>query len=228
MSNHNIKRAVDNIRSGTSVYTPVTEIIVNAIQAIEELGNSDGVVEIRANRIGQANLDESTPEISGFTVTDNGIGFNDDQRESFDTLYTERKVAEGGKGFGRFTCLKYYEDVEYQSLYMQGNEFFERSFSMGKDKEIIINEVDNKVKLGPTGTVVRLKSATKPFPEKSLAHIARRLVEQLLPYFISEKACPEVILAEADGSSRILLNSYIGSESEALIVEAPKALFLTT
>jgi len=223
MSNLNIKRAVDNIRSGTSVYTPVTEIIVNAIQAIEELGNSDGIVEIHTIRIGQANLDESIPEISGFTVTDNGIGFNDEHRESFDTLYTEKKVAEGGKGFGRFTCLKYYEDVEYQSLYKRGNKFFERSFSMGKDKEIIVDEVANAVEHGPTGTIVRLKSSVKPFPEKNLPHIARRLVEQLLPYFISEKVCPEIILAEADDSNRILLNSYIGSGAEALIVEAPKA-----
>jgi hypothetical protein len=34
MSNINIKRAVENIRANTTVYTPVVEIIVNAIQEI--------------------------------------------------------------------------------------------------------------------------------------------------------------------------------------------------
>ena len=38
MSNVNIKRAVENIRTNTTVYTPVVEMIVNAIQAIDEAG----------------------------------------------------------------------------------------------------------------------------------------------------------------------------------------------
>ncbi len=222
MSNVNIKRTIDNIRSSTSVYTPVTEVVVNAIQAIEVLGKSDGVVKIHANRNNQANLDGSVPEISGFTIVDNGIGFNDEHRESFDTLYTETKVDEGGKGFGRFTCLKYYEDVEYLSLYRQGGDFFERAFSMGKDKAIIVLETKKMVDPGTTGTTVKLKSAKQPFPEKNLSKIARRLVEQLLPYFTSDKLCPDVILSEADGTGQIILKSYIGSSNDALIVEAPE------
>ena len=91
MSNLNIKRAIDNIRSETNVYTPITEVIVNAIQAIEELDDQEGIVEIRVDRNRQANLDDSVPEISGFTVTDNGIGFNDEHRESFDTLIYRTK-----------------------------------------------------------------------------------------------------------------------------------------
>jgi len=35
MSNVNIRRAVENIKSGTTVYTPIVETIVNAIQAID-------------------------------------------------------------------------------------------------------------------------------------------------------------------------------------------------
>lgn len=31
MSNVNIKRLVDNIRSGTNIYTPLVELVVNAI-----------------------------------------------------------------------------------------------------------------------------------------------------------------------------------------------------
>lgn len=223
MSNLNIKRAVENIRSVTSFYTPITEVVVNAIQAIEELGNSNGTVNIRANRVAQANLDDTVPDISGFTIIDNGIGFNNEQRESFDTLYTEQKISEGGKGFGRFTCLKYYEDIEYKSIYEQDGKLFERSFSMGKDKEIIVDEIVESVQTGAPGTRVELKSAKKPFPEKNLSHIARSLVEKLLPYFISEKPCPEVVLSEADGSNQIILNKYVGSGREALIVEVPDA-----
>jgi hypothetical protein len=45
MSNVNIKRAVENIRSSTTVYTPIVEVIVNAIQAIEDKENiSEGKI----------------------------------------------------------------------------------------------------------------------------------------------------------------------------------------
>ena len=50
MSNINIKRAVKNIRGNTTVYTPVVEVIVNAIQAIGESRQTEGVVSVRAVR----------------------------------------------------------------------------------------------------------------------------------------------------------------------------------
>ena len=50
MSNINIRRAVENIRAKTTVYTPVIEVIVNAIQAIDESGRDDGRVSVRALR----------------------------------------------------------------------------------------------------------------------------------------------------------------------------------
>lgn len=223
MSNLNIKRAVDNIRSGTSVYTPITEVVVNAIQAIEEKGIPDGYIEIRAERVKQTNLDESVSEIGGFIIIDNGVGFTDEHRESFDTLYTAQKIQEGGKGFGRFTCLKYYEDVRYESTYIKEGGFYLRSFSMGKEKEIIVGEGIKSSQDASTGTTVKLRNPTKMFPEKNLAQIARRLVEKLLPYFISDKGCPKVVLAEQDGSEAIVLNEYLGSGANALIVEAKEA-----
>lgn len=35
MSNVNVKRLVEIIRSGTNIYTPLVELVVNAIQAID-------------------------------------------------------------------------------------------------------------------------------------------------------------------------------------------------
>ena len=56
---------------------PLFETIVNSLQAIEDadIDNSDGLIEIRLNRLPV--LDESMPrgEITGFTVTDNGTKY---------------------------------------------------------------------------------------------------------------------------------------------------------
>lgn len=224
MSNLNIKRTVDTIRAKTSMYTPLLEVIVNAIQAIEELDSGHGKVEIKVTRNPQVDIEESLPEIIGFSVSDNGVGFTEEHRESFDTLYSAQKASEGGKGFGRFTCLKYYEDVYYESNYQFNGQFYTRKFKMGKDKEIIIDESITPSTKPFLGTKVILDQARKPFPEKNINQLARRIVEKLLPYFISEsKPCPKVILSESDGSNSIVLNDYLGSGPSALIVSCKDA-----
>lgn len=42
MSTVNVRRLVENIRSGANVYTPLVELVVNAIQAIDAKGIPNG------------------------------------------------------------------------------------------------------------------------------------------------------------------------------------------
>ena len=221
MSNINIRRAIENIRTNTTVYTPVVELIVNAIQAIDESGRTDGRVSVRALRSGQVDLDGSLPEIIGFEIEDNGIGFSDEHRNSFDTLYTDRKISEGGKGFGRFTCLKYFEDVHFSSVYREGSNCKNRKFSMGRDYDIIVGEELTLSKAQNTGTVASLAGLRRgPVFEKKLVTIARNLAERLLPFFITEGyVCPDIVLSEHDGSSKISLNKFVQNEGSRFIRE---------
>jgi nitrogen-specific signal transduction histidine kinase len=117
MSSVNIRRAVENIRANTTVYSPIVEVIVNAIQAIESNGETDGKIAIRVHRGEQLEMDGGLPEVRSFKIEDNGIGFTDENRQSFDTLYTDLRISEGGKGFGRFICLKYFENLHVESVY---------------------------------------------------------------------------------------------------------------
>lgn len=221
MSNINIKRAVENIRANTTVYTPVIEMIVNAIQAIEDSEQANGKVSIRVLRSSQVELDDSLADVTGFEIEDNGIGFTDEHRKSFDTLYTDRRIAEGGKGFGRFICLKYFENFHVESVYEEESRFKSRSFDMGKEQDIIVNEkiVANEQK--ESGTVVSITSLKKaPAFEKKLSTIARNLVERLLPYFIIEGyTCPEIELSESNGNSIISLNGFINNNASDFIRE---------
>ena len=221
MSKLNIKRTVENIRANTTVYTPVVEMIVNAIQAIGEAGKTDGKVSIRAQRSSQAELDGSLTDVSSFEIEDNGIGFTDAHRNSFDTLYTDLKIEEGGKGFGRFTGLKYFEDLHIRSVYREDRSFMGRKFSMGKDKYIIVHEKVAVSEKQESGTVVTLSALKKRRSfDKKLPTIARNLVERLLPYFITQDyVCPEIVLSEQDGSSAIRLNDFVSNELSAVIRE---------
>ena len=221
MSNVNIKRAIENIRANTTVYTPIVEMIVNAIQAIEESGRTDGKVLVHALHSSQTELVGSLPDVTGFEIHDNGIGFTDEHRDSFDTLYTDRRISEGGKGFGRFTCLKYFENLHVKSVYREGPGFKFRSFSMGKNHDIIVQEKITASEHKDSGTIVSLTGPKKgPNFEKKLSTIAKSLVERLLPYFIThDYVCPAIVLSERDGSDPVRLNDFVSNELSAFIRE---------
>ena len=210
MSNINILRAVENIRSGTTVYTPLVEIIVNAIQAIEDKGNEAGQIDVVVDRSSQEDLEKKVPPVESFLIKDNGIGFTDENRDSFDTLYSDYKLSQGGKGFGRFICLKYFEDLEIESIYQDGKKFKSRRFRMGKGNDIIVDEERVDSEETETRTSIKLaRVKDQRFTDKKLPTIARVLAERLLPYFIDQDYnCPSISISESDGSGRIVLNDF--------------------
>lgn len=224
MSNIHIKRAVSNIREKTSIYTPIVEAIVNSIQAIKAKAEANGLVTVILKRNGQLELDGaqiSDRRIEEIQVRDNGIGFNEINRESFDTLYSDLKISEGGKGFGRLTYLKYFDHVWIDSVYQKRDgSYWSFSFKMGDEKHFITNETSRLEETTQTGSIVRLSGLKKKSAlNQSAKVIARNLVELLLPYFITDEySCPTIVLMEEDESERITLNDYISSK-DAVIKE---------
>jgi hypothetical protein len=220
MTSVNVKRLVENIRSGTNIYTPLVELVVNAIQAIDAKGIANGLVEIEVLRNGQADIIDRLEDVDGFVVKDNGIGFTKTNRDAFDTLYTEQKIVDGGKGFGRFTCLKYFDRVKVSSTFAEGDAFRDRSFRMGLDKDIIVDEKEDQSQAQETGAIVEIAGIKSVrFPDKKLETIRRVMVERLLPYFVEkERLCPRVVIWDAKNpSDRVSLNDYLNKENSQII-----------
>ncbi len=233
MSNVNIKRLVENIRSGTNSYTPLVELVVNGIQAVEQRGAGDGLVEIDVLRNGQPDLTDRLEEVDGFVVKDNGVGFTKRNRDAFDTLYTDLKAADGGKGFGRFTCLKYFERVKVKSTFAEDGSFFDRSFRMGLGNEIVVDEKVAASDATDTGSEVEISGIKSvKFPDKGLDVISRVVVERLLPYFVDkERVCPRIVIRDHRSTTPIALNDYLARENTQIIelaVENPTFSFPST
>jgi hypothetical protein len=230
MSKLNIKRIVENIRPRTTnIYTPIVELIVNAIQAIESKSDGQGKIQVIVKRSPQLRMNGSIPPIESIEVIDNGIGFTAENRDSFDTLYSDYKIQTGGKGFGRFTCLKYFENLCVDSIYFDSGKYKRRKFHMGKNNNIIVCEEVTDCDDADSYTSVSLVSVKKSnLLDKKLATIARSLVEKLLPYFITKNyVCPEIKLIEEDHLSQIILNNYIET-TQAVIkeLETPRNAFV--
>lgn len=86
---------------------PLFEAIVNSIHAIEDTGKRDGRIEVEVLRSGGlfGQADHQNADIAGFSVIDNGIGFDDQNFDAFTTSDTTYKASRGGKGIGRFMWL---------------------------------------------------------------------------------------------------------------------------
>lgn len=232
VSTINIRRAVENIRfASTTVYTPIVEMIVNAVQAIEQAEQQAGVVTLRMIRSGQPDVesDSEGSRIADVEITDNGIGFTEANRASWDTLYSELKIDRGGKGFGRLTCLRYFDDVLVDSIFLDGAEPTRRAFRLGKETELIIEEQISAAPDNTPGTKIVLRSEKLEKLPRKLSTIARGLVELLLPYFTTTGyECPRIELTE-DGVEPIVLNDYVSSAG-AIITEVtlPQPSFTLT
>jgi hypothetical protein len=222
VSNINIKRTIENIRSGTNVYTPIIELIVNAIQAIRAVKPSGGTINVTVLRSAQKELADQLSAVDGFVVEDDGIGFDKRNRDSFDTLYSDWKAKDGAKGFGRFTCLKYFETMQIDSVFTEDDKLLSRRFTMGMDADIITDEIVGDASRPSTGSIVTIRGIKSvKFQEKGLDVIARVIVERLLPYFIDEQAqCPRIVLKDSADGRQLTLNDYLHSDDRE-IVELP-------
>lgn len=226
MSKLNILGIVKGIKAQTTYLTPIIEAVCNSIDSIGNHPN--GSVDIIAFRDGQRNIEDRADasvsgSIVGFDIVDNGSGFTEANRDSFDTYLSGHKYKSGGKGFGRFMYLKYFQRVSVDSYYQKGKESWHRTFDFGHNEEIIENE-RNELCQGKNianKTTLHLKSAVKGYnADKGLDVIARKLVERLLVFFVDKtESMPTIILKESDGSNPYILNDFVSCNNTIQFVQ---------
>jgi len=186
MSKINILGIISAIKSKTNVYSPVIEAIVNSIEAIQEAKIPQGEIIISVKREDALELDDSLPKIVNVEIQDNGIGFNQKNRDSFDTFYSFDKRDIGGKGFGRFIFLKYFDNVKVDSIYRQNGQLYNRKFTFGKEFDIIINETNNEIDSREHKTTVYLNNFKGDYAlDKNLETITRKVT--IHPLFYKSK-----------------------------------------
>lgn len=219
MSKINIDRIVRDIKIRSTVLTPIIEAVCNSIDAIGD-NRTDGAINIVVKRDGQTSFDmegsQSKGDIIAVDIIDNGEGFNSINRDSFDTFRSGLKMNKGGKGFGRFMYLKYFNRVTIESVYRCDEGFRKRTFVFGHSNEIIEQETDKLIEGEDitTGTTLHLSSIKSREFDKGIDVIARKLVERLLVFFATGgNHTPTIKIMEEDGSENIVLNQYVESNS---------------
>ncbi|MCD0457277.1 hypothetical protein LPB85_17680, partial [Chryseobacterium sp. LC2016-27] len=134
----NLKNRVNKLYvPKTKSLLPLFEVISNSIHAILEKRILDktfeGEININLIRTGSPDAlkqldDLDKYPIKSFEILDNGIGFNNENLNSFKEFDSEKKAKIGGKGIGRLVCLKLFSKLIFDSIYIENNKFYERSF----------------------------------------------------------------------------------------------------
>jgi hypothetical protein len=115
---------------------PLFEAVMNSFQAIRDAKRKDGFIKITIER-DVILLEEEQGPIRSFSITDNGIGLNDENFDSFNTAFSDHKLARGGKGLGRLTWLKAFDKVEIDSTFKDpGEDAQRRRFTFDEDYEL--------------------------------------------------------------------------------------------
>jgi hypothetical protein len=193
---------------------PLYEAIVNSVDAIEDAGNNNGRIDISVIRekVLKEKDERVIDEIKGFEISDNGIGFNEKNFNSFDTSDSTLKESRGGKGVGRFIWLVAFNEVQVEGVYKKDDKtnfiqfnFVPRGSGIENKSIKLSNGKDLK-------TVVKLcgfKDKYRITCPKKLQTIGIHIIEHCLEYFIHPN-CPQIWLH--DEQENIYLNEVFAKE----------------
>jgi hypothetical protein len=218
----NIANKVRNTRlPRTKPLMPLFEVISNSIHSIEELikagliKKEDGKIIVECIRNGADDTLKQLKEIDQypihtFIVTDNGIGLNKENMVSFIEADTDHKIEIGGKGVGRFVCLKAFGELNIQSEYMDGLEKKAISFDFRPSK-IGFENIEYPLPIGyHTGTKVKLNTIKTEYQKNlnsALHSIATEIVSHFKLYFI-RKQVPKIIVRNQNNVEFDLANIF--------------------
>ncbi|HVX01050.1 MAG TPA: hypothetical protein VHA52_11520, partial [Candidatus Babeliaceae bacterium] len=205
----------------TKPLLPLFELISNSVHSIDEaercqlLNKDEGEVIIECIRNGapetlQKLEDVDMYPIHTFIVSDNGIGLNDINLKAFIEADTDHKIEIGGKGVGRFICLKAFRELNIESYFLEGDQRKSIQFDFKTTREgfhDLSTPSLNGVIHGTTIKLNRIKDEYQKTLPSGLMAIAREIVTHFQLYFIRE-AVPKIIIRNQNNNQIDLKNLF--------------------
>lgn len=196
----NIKGLVDRLElSQAKAMMPLFEAISNSIDAIEEHRDGFSSHLIRIKLITTHDLAHQGGDevfvLDGFDISDDGVGFDDENLASFQEAHTLSKVKVGGKGVGRFTFLKVFSNVHIRSVFLRDGETLLREFDFSIADEL--KGADVATPVGEArGTLLSVRRMDEKF-KGGWPHDPAVIAERILTHFLirfAARSCPPMTL----------------------------------
>ena len=197
---------------------PLFEAVVNSIYAIDDrlfadksFMTTEGKIKVSLNRASSGDLFGEKTEILSMMIEDNGIGFDDDNFNSFCKLDSMYRASRGCKGIGRLLWLKSFSSVEIDSCYKDKDGiiknrhfvFTSKGINILSDTDVSGRDLGTKVIL--KGLIGKYKDVISKMGQES---IAKALFEHCLWFFIREGSCPDIRIIDGSNSATNLADVY--------------------
>lgn len=202
---------------------PTLEAVSNALHGIEarfgETANLDGKVEIVIT-------DANDPSKIMVSITDNGVGLNDENYRSFKTPFSGHKLKARGRGFGRFIAFKVFSRILYSTRYELLGQPSTRTFrfDITKDQELIF--FDGDPDFDHVGMRVDYNAPLTPWHELirglNQNDVADHIASHFLPQFLYG-SLPEITVkfddADAESITSRFKNVFVQTSGGKIDVE---------
>ena len=126
------------IRKSANILQPLFEAFTNSLESIrlrQQKGDHFNA-HIKVIMDFNADMEGKGCFFNGFTIVDNGIGFDN---ENYRRLITFKDDTKGfnNRGSGRIQMIHSFQTVVYNSTYYEGEEKYTRSFTLSKIKQFL-------------------------------------------------------------------------------------------
>ncbi len=185
-----------------NVFRPIFEAFTNSIEAIKDKQKKD--INHKGEIIIKIYVTDATApntfNFSSISITDNGIGFDNEQFKRFNTFRDNRK-SYNNRGAGRVQYVHFFNSIEVKSVFEEKGELFERNFIIFKsqliEKESFVKHISCiKVDTQKTGTTITFNSLLENNEDYNNLNdqvLKKKLIERYIHYFCyNQDSLPQI------------------------------------
>lgn len=186
-----------DVKKNRTAFQPIFEAVTNAFEAIrikEKLVNGfKGKILIEIKTV---ETTTENPEFQSLSVTDDGIGFNEEEFKRFNT-YKDFTKGFKNLGCGRLQFTHFFDNTIINSTFNEDGKYFEREFIVSKNDSFLKNNAivfQNYCKEVPsknTGTTITFNTLLEHSPMyDSMTHESLKdtILERYMHYLCHNKA----------------------------------------
>jgi|GEM_PF-1241625 ATPase, putative len=191
---------------------PIYEAISNSIYA-ESKNIKIYLIKEKNNQV--INKGNFKKKIQSVYIEDDGVGFTDENFESFNSAYQSNKFL--GKGKGRFFYLKYFEKVRIESIFRKENRILRRSFEFLPSKDGVEKEKIEEVSTDIKKTKIELLNIDEKivFP-RDIEDIGWDIIIHFFLIFYKDKAI-DIEIIDNETKENIKLRNLFDDELRKLV-----------
>jgi len=206
---------LNGVGKSSNPLQPLFEAFTNALEAIAQLKDDPKKEIIKVKVYYEADLFDDKI-MSKIVIEDTGIGFNDIEFKRFLTFQDTRK-GYNNRGSGRIQLIHFFSNVQYSSVYKEGDQFKQRQFHLSKSapflKENAIARLDSYSDSTATQSHTSLTLSNlvmekdKVYYNMALSNYKEVIINRYIQYFCAHR----------DVLPKIVFEAYKGGDLEETI-----------